>query len=307
MDNKAVVYEMVVLFILMAAGYGCFNFKLLDLDMNKKLSKLVLYLTSPSLILASVSQGMNGDKKSVYYIIIIAAAMYLILPLIAIIINKLLFIKKEQKNIYSFMTIFSNIGFMGYPVVSVIFGQDAVFYASIFNLMFNICLYSYGVHIFSRSKDTKTKLQLKGLINPGIIAAIAALIIFLLELKMPYILSRSFTLIGGITTPMAMIIIGSTLASMPINRIFNDGKIYIYTLVRQIFVPFILWIVLKSIGFDSFVLSLTLIVSAMPVGITAVMFANEYGEDAELAARGIFITTLASFITIPLITLFLKI
>ncbi|WP_426350279.1 AEC family transporter [Alloiococcus sp. CFN-8] len=303
MNENMIFNEMFVLFILMLLGFCAFKWKLLDLEMNRKLSRLILTVTSPALILASVSQGNSDDKARVYYILLIAVLMYLLLPLIAIILNKVLFIPKNEDKLYRFMTVFSNIGFMGFPVIASIYGDEAIFYASIFNLMFNICLYSYGVYIMNSKKEKKVKMDLKLLLNPGIIAATAALIIFLTNIPIPYAFSRSLSLVGNITTPMAMMIIGSTLGSMPIRNIFNDSRVYLYTFVRQLVLPLITWLLLKNFITDPFVLGLSVIISAMPVGITAVMFSNEYGQDAELAARGVFITTLASFITIPIITI----
>ena len=303
MNGNMIFNEMFVLFILMLLGFCAFKWRLLDLEMNRKLSRLILTVTSPALILASVSQGNSDDKARVYYILMIAVLMYLLLPLIAIVLNKVLFIQKNEDKLYRFMTVFSNIGFMGFPVIASIYGDEAIFYASIFNLMFNVCLYSYGVYIMNSKKEKRAKMDLKLLLNPGIIAAIAALIIFLTNTPIPYALRKSLSLVGNITTPMAMMIIGSTLGSMSIRNIFNDKRVYLYTFVRQLILPLITWLLLRNFITDPFVLGLSVIISAMPVGITAVMFSNEYGQDAELAARGVFITTLTSFITIPIITI----
>ena len=155
----------------------------------------------------------------------------------------------------------------------------------------------------NKKREDKVKMDLKLFLNPGILSSIVALIIFLTKAPMPYALSRSLSLVGNITTPMAMMIIGSTLGSMPIKNIFNDSRVYLYTIVRQLILPLVTWLLLKNFITDPFVLGLSVIISAMPVGITAVMFSNEYAQDSELAARGVFITTLASFITIPIITI----
>lgn len=302
MKENMIFNEMFVLFILMLLGFCAFKWKLLDLEMNRKLSRLILTVTSPALILASVSQGNSNDKARVYYILLIAVLMHLLLPLIAIILNKVLFIPKNEDKLYRFMTVFSNIGYMGFPVIASIYGDGAIFYASMFILTFNICLYSYGVYIMDEKKLKKVKIDLKLLLNPGLIAAVSALIIFLTNTPIPYALSKSLSLVGNITTPMSMMIIGSTLGSMHLRNVFNDRRVYLYTFVRQLILPLIAWLLLKNFIADPFVLGLSVIIIATPVGITSVMFSNEYGHDAELAARGVFITTLASFITIPIIT-----
>ena len=138
------------------------------------------------------------------------------------------------------MTIFSNIGFMGYPVIQSIFGDEALFFASICNLVFNLVCYSYGVYLISGSG--KLSFDFKQLINPGIIFSIIAVIIYLTKYQMPQIIGETSDLIGSITTPLAMMIIGSSLAEIPIKEVLNDIRIYPYTIIKQILMPILFWL-----------------------------------------------------------------
>ena len=134
----------------------------------------------------------------------------MVLPIMGILLSRILKVPKEDRNLYQFMTIFSNIGFMGYPVIQSIFGDEALFFASICNLVFNLVCYSYGVYLISGSG--KLSFDFKQLINPGIIFSIIAVIIYLTKYQMPQIIGETSDLIGSITTPLAMMIIGSSLA-----------------------------------------------------------------------------------------------
>ena len=288
MDIQVIVNQMIILFLVMIIGYIANKSGILDQTQNQKMSSLVLNITSPGLILCSVIQ-----------IFLISIAIYMVLPIMGILLSRILKVPKEDRNLYQFMTIFSNIGFMGYPVIQSIFGDEALFFASICNLVFNLVCYSYGVYLISGSG--KLSFDFKQLINPGIIFSIIAVIIYLTKYQMPQIIGETSDLIGSITTPLAMMIIGSSLAEIPIKEVLNDIRIYPYTIIKQILMPILFWWVLKFIIQDPVILGVLVILIAMPVGSIAIMFCNQFEGNTTLASKSIFITTLASVFTIPIL------
>ncbi len=297
MHIEVIINQMIILFLVMIVGYIANKSGILDKDQNQKLSSLVLNVTSPALILSSVSKPANGDFKVVLQIFVLSIVIYIILPFMGILFGRILKVPKEDKNLYQFMTIFSNIGFMGYPVIKSIFGTEALFFAAICNMVFNVVCYSYGVYLISGGD--KLSFDFKKLINPGIIFSIIAVIIYLTKWNMPQIIGETSNLIGSITTPLAMMIIGSSLAEIPLKEVINDIRIYPYTIIKQIIMPILFWWVLKFIVDDSLVLGVLVILIAMPVGSIAIMFCNQFEGNTDLASKSIFITTLASVFTIP--------
>ncbi len=302
MDLSNIITQMIVLFLVMALGYLCEKIGYVDEYVSKKLNILLLNVTTPCLILSSVSiNDISFEKSTVFLILLIAFLMYLILPFIAIILNKIIKIEKENFGLYMFMTIFSNIGFMGYPVTKTIFGESAVFLCSLFNMVFGIFVYSLGIYLFNLDSKEKTKFDLKKVINPGMVSSILAIIIFIFSINIPTFLSSTFEMVGSITSPLAMMLIGCSLARLPIKNIFNEYKLYPYTLIKQIVIPIIMMYILKPFITDPLILGLTIIVLAMPAGNITVMFASKYDGNIALASKGVFITTICSFITIPIL------
>ena len=299
MNIQVVINQMIILFLVIIIGYIANKVGILDKSQNQKLSSLVLNITCPALILASVSDIESGDFKIVVQIFIISIIIYLVLPFMGILLAKILKVPEEDRNLYKFMTIFSNIGFMGYPVIQSIFGTQALFFASICNMVFNIFCYSYGIYLISG--DDKLYFDFKQLINPGIIFSIIAIIIYLTKWKMPQIIGETSNLIGSITTPLAMMLIGSSLADIPPKEVINDIRLYPYTIIKQIIMPILFWWVLKFIVVDKVVLGVLVVLVAMPVGSSTVMFCNQYEGNVDLASKSIFITTLASVFTIPIL------
>lgn len=298
MDIGVIVNQMLVLFIVMIIGYITNKKNILDVNVNKKISSLLLNITAPALILSSVvNRNKAGDPKLVLDIAVLAIILYAILPFLGIVLAKILKVPKEDENLYQFMTIFSNVGFVGFPVIESIFGSEAVFFAAIINLVFNVFCYSYGIYLISESN--KLSFDIKTLINPGIIVSIIAIIIYITNIEVPFVIKETTSMIGGITTPLAMMLIGSSLGEIPIKEVFLEKRLYPYTFIKQIIMPIIFFLILKPFVTNELILGIIIIVSAMPVATITIMFCNEYEGNISLASKTIFITTLCSVVTIP--------
>lgn len=300
MNINVIINQMLVLFMVMIIGYIANKKNILDIDMDKKLSSLILNITAPALILSSVvNRSQDGDPRLVLHVFILSIILYVILPLIGILLAKILKVPKEDRNLYQFMTIFSNIGYMGFPVIQSIFGSEAVFFAAIINLVFNVFCYSYGIYLISN--DNKLSFDIKVLINPGIIVSIIAIIIYITNIKVLSIIKETTSMIGPITTPLAMMLIGSSLAQIPIKEVFSEKRLYLYTFLKQIIIPIIFFVTLKYFVTNELILGIIIIVSAMPVGSITIMFCNKYEGNINLASKAIFITTLCSVVTVPIL------
>lgn len=308
MDIQVVINQMIQLFMVIGLGYLLMKIHVLDEGFNKKLNTLLLNVTTPALILSSVMGGDNlQDGQTVLFVFMVAIGVYVLLPLLGIVIVKLLRVPQCQSGLYVFMTVFSNIGFMGFPVMKAIFGNGAVFYTAIFNMIFNIFVYTLGIYLINLGSGAKTNFQLKNLRSPGIIACLMALLIYFMSIQTPVIIAETCDMVGSITTPIAMLLIGATLANINIKDIFSELRLYPYTIIKQIIIPIVAFPILKFFIKDSYILGITLVMLAMPVANSAVLFSQEYGGDVELAAKSVFITTLISVVTIPAIVSFLLI
>lgn len=303
MDMSQIINQMIVLFLMMGTGYFCGKIGYMDSDFSKKLTNMILMVTTPAMILASVTTGnVSYSKNMAFEMLGIACVVFLFLIPMSFVTAKILRVPQEDFKLYMFMAIFSNTGFMGYPVVKTIFGDGAVFLASLFNMIFNIVVYSLGIWLMDKRGG---KFTVKTLINPSMISSILALIIFVFDLKVPYVLSATFDAVGSITSPCAMLLIGSSLSQMPVKEIFTEVRLYPFTVIKQILIPFAMFFVFGMFMKNTELLGITTVLAAMPVASIAVMFANQYEGNSKMASKGIFITTMCSFVTIPILCLFL--
>ena len=296
MDIMVVINQMIQLFLIIGLGYFMQKKKILNDELNTKLNFIVISITTPALIFSSVCTTSISEKSMVIYTLAIATAVYVALPVISFVLVKLMRIPMHQKGLYMFMTIFSNTGFMGYPIMKALFGNDAVFYTALFNILFNL-----GVILINYGNDVKMKLNPKNLLSPGVVASIIAIFIYFLEIPIPDVIANSCGMVGDMTTPLAMMIIGATLANIKVKELFTELRLYYFTIVKQVILPIAVFPIIAYFIKDPLIQGITLVNLAMPVANSAVLFAKEYGGDVELAAKSIFITTLVSVFTIPLI------
>jgi predicted permease len=246
-----------------------------------------------------LSNDNTASLSEVGFVFVVVIIVFAILPIFSYGLVKIMRIPKHQQGLYMFMTVFSNIGFMGFPVLQAIFGNESIFYAAIFNMGFNLLVYTIGVVMMSHGSENAVKFSFKSILTPGVLASVVALIIYFMNLTFPVVIVNTCSMVGNITTPIAMLLIGSTLANMPIKEVFNDFRVYPYTIIKQILLPFIAYPVLAFFIKDTYLLGITFIVISMPVANSAVLFATEYGGDIKLAAKTVFLTTLVSVVTIP--------
>lgn len=301
MDIKILLEQMLVLFLIIFIGYFIYKIKMVDDCFTEQLTRLILKISMPCMVLASVLKlDERQDIRDVLTALIIACTLFFVLmPIVGWLLAKLLFVKKEQTSLYTFMNTFSNIGFMGFPVIGAISGTVGLFYAAIFNLVFNLSLYSLGVWLMIKDGNSDKKLNPKQFLSPGIILSLLALVIYFTNIDLPSVIDNTVDMIGSITSPMAMLLIGCSLAKIDLKNVFGDWRIYVWTIIKQLAIPLLLWIPFTMIIKNPLLLQVTYILSAMPVANSAVLFSTNYNADETLAARAVFITTLFSLATVP--------
>lgn len=303
MSTMVVFNQMMCLFLMISLGYGAAKWGIVSPQVSGGLSSMVVKITCPMMVLSSVMTAKpQGTMKEIGVVFLLSVLLYIIFPLIGVVLNFILRTPEKDRRLYIFMTTFSNVAFMGFPVINAIYGETGVFFTAIFNLTFNLFVFTFGVQLMS-GHSGKGAISLKALLNPGIIAALVAILIFVLKIPVPAIISTTCSTVGSMTTPLAMIVIGSSLASVPLIEVFSEYRLYPYTILKQGVAPVLIWLVFKNFITDPMILAITVIVSAMPVAATTVMFSKEYGQDDVKAAKSVFITTLISILTIPAITM----
>ncbi|MEQ2769149.1 AEC family transporter [Faecalibacillus intestinalis] len=301
MDIMVVFQTMLKLFLLLVLGFVLFKCHIFDEYTNKKISALIVNVASPMLIISSIA-GVEGSNKSIVFLMIGAGIlMYIGFIILGKIINRIFPFPKKDWPVYECMVVFANTGFMGYPVLLDVFGQEAVFYASLIHMAFNFFVYTYAIMCLTKGDDSEFKLNFKQLLTPGIILIFVGIFIYLFDIQLPSVLMDTINSVGSLTAPLSMMMIGSSLAVYPIKDSFTDWRSYVFAFVRLMIVPFVTMIMCRLLHIDAYYANITIITNAMPVGSMVLMLATQYNANVKIVTRNIVVSTLLSVITIPIV------
>ena len=292
---------MVVLFIIVILGYVACKLGYMGDKFDKKLSSIVVDITCPLLVLSSVMGDDLPDRTLILPLLGVGFLTYIILLVFGFWVPRLISKSHDDQGMIGFALMFANVGFIGYPIVSSIFGPHAVFYAALLNMPNTFFIFTAGVMLIKGEYSLK-QFNPKVLISPAMLAAFLAAIIVALGIHTPDIIARPVTMVGNITVPAALMIIGSSMAKLPLRDIIGSTKVYITALLRLTVVPLSIYFLFKVCGVNDMVNNINTVVIAMPVASFGTMFCLKYGRDPSLITETTFITTLGSIITIPLIT-----
>lgn len=301
MDIFVIFQTMLKLFFMLILGYVLFRCHIFDEHTNQKISALIVNCTSPLLIISSIA-GVESDNKSIVFLLMGAGVlMYLGFIVVGKIINRVLRFPKQDWPVYECMVVFANTGFMGYPVLISVFGQESVFYASLLHMAFNLFIYTYAIMCLTKKSDDKFTFNAKQLLTPGIILLFVAIFIYIFDIQLPGVVLETVNSIGGLTSPLSMMMIGSSLALYPIKESLTDWRSYLFAGVRLFVMPFITMLVCRLLNINSYYANIAIVANAMPVASMVLMMATQYNANKEIVTRNIIVSTLLSVITIPVV------
>ncbi len=293
------------LLLAMLIGFYLSKKGILTQEVNAKISAMIVEITCPCIILNSISNVPRDDPQMVLKIFLAGIIMYCIFPILARIITKIMRVPAHLRGTYMCMFIFANTTFMGYPVVQALFGDSAIFYITIFNMPFNVLFFTLALYYFQKDAAIesntleKMKVSPRSLINNGIIASVAALVIYFTNLQLPDLFYSCVGFIGDITTPLSMIIIGASMAAASLKEIKTEKGIWPMLPIRLGLMPLIVWVFMHLFTSDATIISICTIGAGMPVASLVAMGSAPYPRQNKAASIGVVVSTLVSLVTIP--------
>lgn len=311
----AIGQVMLTLFAIVVVGYIAGKLGYMGGTFDKKLSKVVIDITCPALILSSAMTGELPDRRYILPLLGISVLTYVLLTGVALLLPRFLTKKKDDEGVIGFAMMFGNVGFMGYPIVASIFGHEAVFYAAVLNVVNTFTVFTVGTMLVVGKNQESTveekemsqkKMLRKVLYSTPMLSAYLTMLIVALEIKdIPEFISQPLTMIGNITVPAALLIIGSSMSQLPLRALLGNSTIYTTTLMRLAILPVGIHYLMTLLGFSSFVVGINTVVIAMPVATYGTILCLRHGKDTTLITEVTFITTLLAMISIPLLVTWL--
>lgn len=296
--------QMIVLFFMMLLGFFVRKKEYISDSTCKQLSWLVVNVANPAMI---ISGSVNSEKvirgSELISTLALAVSLFFIMIVLSRLLPLLLRVDKCDVGVYSVMLIFSNIGFMGFPLINAIYGGEALVYAAVFQIPFNVLIYTYGILALQSNPEKKEKMQLKKIVNIGTVCCAIAIIISQCGITAPtYIKSISQNL-SNLTAPLSMMVIGASMVNISLKELFRDVKLMIFCLIKLIILPILLLFVLKGMIGSEMLLGVCMVMIATPVASMTAMLAQQYDGNYSLASKGVALSTILSVITMPIVSL----
>lgn len=307
MDLSGLITALVKVFVLILLGFFLNRKKILDSHINSGISALIVCVSNPALIIASLCHTDPLAKGSILRLLFLGIGIYIILPILALLLVRLFRIPREKTGAVSLLLIFANTGFMAIPVLQPLYGEVFAFYSAILNLPFNILIYSYGLYLLTKDKGGAFGFSWKKVITPGIIASILAIIIYFGSIPIPNVMVDCLSFIGNVTPPLSMLLLGSILAEYPLKGLFTDLRLNLLMALKLFLLP-LLFFPLAYWVFDGnpIMTGVVTMTFAMPAGSLSAMLCKQYDGDTKTASVGVVFSTVLSMFTIPIVYLIIS-
>lgn len=292
-----VLGQVSTLFLLMSVGFGMTRMKKLSEVTTSQMSTLLLYVVSPAIVLDSFQTECDPALlRSLGLCTVAVTALYILYALVA---N--LFFRREDRvlrAVLRFGCVYGNTGFMGLPLVRAILGERALLYVVVSMVVFNVILWTHGVVLMGGRENFSLK---KAIFNPGCLAPMAGLVLFLTHTTLPGPLYNAVHFLGELNTPMAMLVIGAQMARSDLLSTFREKKLYAASAVKLLLIPLLTAVALLPLRQDYLLYVSTVVLAGAPVAGAACIFGERFHCAPERAAQLVTLSTLLSIATLPVV------
>ncbi len=290
--------QVLILFLLIGVGFLCGKLHVLNENAVKCCADVVLYIVTPCIIVQSFMR--EYDPAMLKGLLLSALAAFATMGLF-IAVAHLIFRDRDpaRRRVLRFCTVFSNCGYMSFPLQEALLGATGVFYGAAYVAVFNVILWTYGLLLMSGDKKALSGKKL--VLNPGILGLVIGLVIFLFSIPVPSVLSIPIGHLAALNTPIPMLIIGFYLAQLRLREALRDKRGYVAMALRLVILPLLALAGMVLCGLRGPVLIACTIAVSAPVATAAAMFSAKFGQDTLLTVNLISLSTLFSIVTMPLI------
>lgn len=300
---NAIFGQVAILIAFCLTGYILCKTKLLNAEHSKPLSVLLVYIFFPCMSFNTFSARFNVHYLSTKWpLILISVGMLLVMVLLAKLMCLILRSKGYEKNVNEYSIATSNVGYMGYPLVGAVFGEEILLDCMMFGLPISIYIGTIGYNMLTAGKGQKSIWE--KIFTPSLIGILLGCVVGISGIQLPQTFFDITQKSSDCVAPISMLLTGMAISQFPIKQLLSNWKVYVICAVRLILTPVIAWALIKLTGW-SFALISAVALYAMPCGMNTIVYPKLVGQDCRLGAATVLISTLLSMITIPLCLEFL--
>jgi predicted permease len=314
MESKIVLTQITILAVVVVIGAIAAKFKVFNSESKDVLSKVIFNISLPLMLFTNFFRLEATPRLIANSLTVLAISGFVIffLLLIGWVASRIFNLKGAEAAVFKTHSMFGNTIFLGFPLITALYGFEGLLYASMFQLVSSILMWTVGVVVLSHGNGISWKKSLFRVVNPNTIATIAGLAFFLLSVKIPDLILKPMTELGSANTWLSMLYIGAMLVFSNVGGLLKKKSIYIISFNRLVLGPALLisifYIAATFAGLapDKLVTSVIILEASMPCMATVVIMAKEFGSDDALAVGNVFVSTIFSILTLPLIVMVLS-
>lgn len=302
-DISLVTGSVLTLFLVMGVGYALAKLGILAQSTLPQLSKILLYVVTPAIMVDSfqVERTQELDQQLLEAVGVLVGTY-----LLYMVLGQLCFRRRppEERGVMRFSAIYGNIGFMGLPLIEAVLGNEAMMITVIAMGVFNVASWTHGIACIGGKENSSLR---KALLNPGVLGFAVAFILYLARVELPWPVGNAAKDLADLNTPLAMIVVGAQMASADLKETFRDVRLYLVSAIKLLVMPAITILMLLPLHLNGMIFTTLVILSGCPTGGSSSLFCQMLGLDSSLAAKQVTFSTLLCIVTLPLVTLAVRI
>jgi malate permease and related proteins len=314
METTIIISQIFILAVVVLIGTFAAKLGVLTLDSKDMLSKVIFNISLPLMLFTNFLKLEASPKLISNSLVVLSVSGFVILFMLLFgwITTRIFRIKGVEAAVFKTHSMFGNTIFLGFPLITALYGGEGLLYASMFQLISNILMWTVGVVVLTQSNGTSWNKSILKVFNPNTIATVTGLIFFLLSIKLPILILKPLSELGSANTWLSMLYIGAMLAFSGVGGLLRKKSFYIISFNRLIFVPAILISIIYFFGAisglsaEKLVSSVIILEASMPCMASVVIMAKEFGADDDQAVGNVFVSTLISILTLPVVVLALN-
>lgn len=307
-----IINQIIAMMVIMLCGGILYKKGLISEEGNKTSNNILLYLVSSVVIFNAFQR--EYDPRLLLGILMALVLSFLAIG-ISILVSKLFFNSrslerdgseeaKKRQSLERFSSIYTNCGFFGIPIVATVLGNEGVLYLSAYLVVFNLMTWTHGLSLVTGKMDKSSIREVFR--TPLIPALVLGLVTFISGFRLPAAVQAGFDFIGGLNTPLAMLVAGVSIAQSDFPGMLKNKRIYYTALVGLLAVPMAVTLVFRLIpGFDMVKMAV-LIATGCPAAAMATMLSLRFGGDYKYSAQTFAMSTLLSVFTLPFMVIFMQ-
>lgn len=298
---ELLIGKLVTLLIVMLAGVGLSRTGLIDVSLRKGLNRLLFYFVLPIMVFMSMRGSITAELLRTSYVPVLFGVGLCAFNLLSSQALAALFgIPLDERRLFTFLSMFGNNLYIGLPIALALFGSQGVAIVLLYSLGSDIILWSFGLLLLS-PRQKFTLASLKQIFTPTLVGLFLGAAAGAFGVWLPVTLSDAMSQVASVASPLALLLTGAALGEINLKQNLVTRHVPALLLVKLIIAPIFAALIVSILGLSPMLTTIMIIMAGMPTFVRSIVITDQFGWNGQQTAIGVLVTTLGSFITIPLI------